>query len=58
MFWAIPAEQRFNVYAEPTEFAIGQLSECPDNLGRIVATSYALVWLADLLRAAGETVID
>lgn len=63
MFWSIPAEQRSNVYAEPTEFTIGQLGESLENVSRIVedpaaATSYALVWLADLLRAAGEAVIE
>jgi hypothetical protein len=63
MFWSIPAEQRSNVYAEPTEFTIGQLSESLQNVSRVVedpssATSYALVWLADLLRAAGEAVIE
>ncbi len=62
MFWVIPAEQRNNVYVEPTDFTVGQLTESFENLDRIVdgsspATSYALVWLADLLRASGEAVI-
>ncbi|MFV0460668.1 MAG: hypothetical protein ACK5MT_18070 [Actinomycetales bacterium] len=63
MFWAIPAEHRGNVYAEPTEFTVGQVTESFQNITRIVqdpstATSYALVWLADLLRAAGEAVVE
>lgn len=63
MFWAIPAEQRNNVYAEPTDFTVGQLTESLQNLEPIVegsspASSYALVWLADLLRAAGEAVVE
>lgn len=63
MFWAIPSEHRSNVYSEPTEFTVGQLSESLRNVHRIVedpdsATAFALVWLADLMRAAGETVIE
>lgn len=63
MFWVIPAEQRNNVFAEPTDFTVGQLTESIQNLDCIVegsspATSYALVWLADLLRAAGEVVVE
>jgi len=63
MFWAIPAEQRNNVYAEPTDFTVGQLTESLQSIGRIVegsstASSYALVWLADVLRAAGEAVVE
>jgi hypothetical protein len=63
MFWAIPAEHRANVYTEPTEFTVGQLTESLQNISRVVddpstATSYALVWLADLLRAAGEAVVE
>lgn len=62
MFWTIAAEQRNNVYAEPTQFSVGQLSESLQNIDRIVedpsiATSYALVWVADVLRAAGEAVV-
>ncbi len=61
-YWSIPEEQRMNVFVEPTEFTIGQVSECLDNVGRIVddpslSTSFGLVWLADLLRAVGEAVV-
>jgi hypothetical protein len=63
LFWAIPAEQRNNVYAEPTDFTVGQLTESFQDIVRIVdgsspTTSYALVWLADILRAAGEAVVE
>ena len=63
MFWIIQPEQRFDLYVEPTEFTIGQLSESLDNVRRILeepdlAISFGLVWLADLLRVAGETVIQ
>ncbi|WP_203338313.1 hypothetical protein [Nocardioides limicola] len=62
-FWSIPAEQRANIYAEPNEFTVSQLTESLQNIDRIVqgssaATSYALVWLADVLRAAGEAVVQ
>jgi len=61
-YWAISPEQRTDVYVEPTEFTVGQISECLENLGRVIddpalRTSYGLVWLADLLRAAGEAVV-
>lgn len=63
MFWAIPPEHRSNVYSEPTEFTVGQVTESLQSIIRIVddpscATSFALVWLADLLRAAGEAVVE
>ena len=61
-FWSIVPEQLYDVYTEPITFSVGQLSECVDNLERLVAdpaqsTSFALVWLADLLRSAGQTVV-
>lgn len=62
-FWAIPARQRNNVDSEPTDFTVGQLTESFQNLSEIVegsspVISYALVWLADILRAAGEVVVE
>lgn len=61
-FWAIPAPQQYDVYKEPSELTIGQLSECLENVSSIVddptiATSYGLVWLAELARAIGQTVV-
>jgi len=58
MFWSIPKEDLYNVYAEPEEFTIGQVSESWEFLGRLLAdpdhmVGYGLVWLADVLRAIG-----
>lgn len=62
-FWSTPPEHRLDLTSPPAEFTIGQLTDCQENLKRISedesrATSYALVWLADLLRAVGETVVE
>ncbi|HWC22833.1 MAG TPA: hypothetical protein VG502_11085 [Flexivirga sp.] len=62
LFWSIPAEQRHNVYVEPTTFTVGALSESLHNADHIIqgssaVSTYALVWLADLLRATGESVV-
>lgn len=61
-FWAIAPEQLYDVYNEPSELTIGQLTESLDNLRAIIddpstSISYALVWLADLMRAIGQTVV-
>lgn len=61
-FWAIPAEQLYNVFASPQELTIGQLSESWTNLTDLLGdglppNSYALVWLADVLRAIGLEVV-
>ena len=61
-YWVIAAEQLYDAYTEPSTFTVGQLSECVESLERIVddpalSTSLALVWLADLLRSIGQTVV-
>jgi len=61
-YWAIAPEQLYDVYNEPSELTVGQLSECLANLEGIVgdpsrSTSYGLVWLADLIRTAGQAVV-
>lgn len=59
-FWTIEPGSRYNVHAEPQAFTIGQLSESWSNLGGLDegnVTSYALVWLSDVLRAIGEEVV-
>lgn len=61
-YWSIRPEQMYNAYVEPTEFTIGQISECAENIQNIVAeptlaTSFGLVWLAEILRAAGQSVV-
>lgn len=62
-FWVVAAGQQNDIYSEPTEFTVGQISECLDNLKRILddestATSFALVWLADVLHAVGRAVVE
>lgn len=62
-FWSIVPTQLYDVMHEPNEFTIGQLTECLDHVQNIVddpsrSTSYALVWLADLLRAIGQVVVQ
>jgi hypothetical protein len=59
---AIAPDQVHDVYVEPSAFTVGLLSECLEHLEQIVedpsrSISFGLVWLADLLRAAGQTVV-
>lgn len=61
-FWSIPAERLYDVYHEPSALTVGQLTESLGHLERVInepgtATSYGLVWLADLLRAVGQSVV-
>jgi len=61
-FWAIPKEELYNVYATPERLTVGQLSESWANLTAILAdesptNAFALVWLADVLRAIGQAVV-
>lgn len=61
-FWAIAPEQLYDAYTEPSTFTVGQLSDCVENLERLLddpslSTSFALVWLAELLRGAGQMVV-
>lgn len=61
-FWAISPEQLYDVFHEPSDFTIGQLSECLERVEAIIeqpadVTSYGLVWLAELMRAAGHVVV-
>ncbi|MDQ0379046.1 hypothetical protein [Amycolatopsis thermophila] len=60
-FWSIPPDVLYNVYAEPKELTIGQLSESDQHIRQLVEgqqppVAYHLVWLSDLLRAVGYTV--
>ena len=62
-FWSIPSPGLFNVYEAPADLTVGQLSESLSNLQNMLAdptgvTSYGLVWLADILRAAGDAVVQ
>ena len=59
-FWVIDPKERYDAYGEPSTFSLGQLTECLANLratDESNAVSYALVWLASLLTAAGESTV-
>jgi hypothetical protein len=59
-FWVVDQAERYNPYEEPTNFSLGQLSECLTNLQAIDETnavSFGLVWLSSLLVAAGEGIV-
>lgn len=61
VFWSIPAEELYDVYNTPSDLTIGQLSESWQHLRDLLADEnrvlgYHLVWLADVLRAIGQTV--
>lgn len=61
-YWDISAERRYDPYEQPSEMTIGQLSEDWEHVLEIANGSaepigYALVWLANVLRAMGETVV-
>jgi hypothetical protein len=61
-FWAISPDQIYDVYNDPHDFTVGQLSECLHNLESIVAdpsktTVFALVWLGEISKAVGQSVV-
>lgn len=63
MFWSIPPTDLFDVHREPRELTIGQISESWDNLLAIredpsSALSFGLVWMADVIRAIGLSVVS
>lgn len=58
-FWSIAPDALYNVYAEPGEPGIGQLSESWQHIEQLlkddsVAMPHHLVWLADIIRALGH----
>jgi hypothetical protein len=58
-FWSIGPDELYDVYESPGELTIGQISESLATLRRISSgksppIGYALVWLADILRAIGH----
>jgi hypothetical protein len=62
-YWSVPATQVYDVYQAPKDLTIGQITECMEWLGAVVedperALVYHLVWLADVLRAVGETIAE
>ena len=64
-FWSIPPDELYDVYDQPTELTIGQLTESLENVRSVAAVaadpvnaiSYAFVWLGDILRAAGHKLV-
>lgn len=60
-FWSVPPGELYDVYSEPQELTIGQLSESWQHLRDLLmdqdgAVAYHLVWLADILRALGHQI--
>jgi hypothetical protein len=58
-FWSVPAPAVYDVYHDPSDLTIGMVSESWENLAAIIrdpdrAIDYGLVWLAEVLRAAGD----
>ncbi|SEC45045.1 hypothetical protein SAMN04489745_2901 [Arthrobacter woluwensis] len=56
-FWSVPPSVQEDMNSDP-ELTVGQYSECLEHLESVVedpenAVGYALVWLADVLRAVG-----
>jgi len=61
-YWSIPKETRHDPYSQPSELTLGQISEDLTELKRINTgqaepLSYALVWLASVVRAIGEETV-
>jgi hypothetical protein len=61
-FWSIPDPARYDIYNEPSDLTIGQVSESWENLRGILedeskVLGYGLVWLSDILRAIGDEAI-
>ena len=53
-------EQLYDVFRELSDLTVGQLTECLENLDAVIAapataTSYGLIWPADLVRAVGPS---
>lgn len=61
-FWSIPSTEIYNVRKTPTDLTIGQITESLENLrsqiddpeGRM---AWGLVWLGDVLKAAGHKLV-
>lgn len=61
-YWEIPREKRYAVSPEPSAFTIGQLQSDCTELQKVLngehePLAYHFVWLAALLRAAGEEIV-
>ena len=58
-YWDVPQDQRYDSYEEPKELSVGQLSFDHEEIMKILSgesepVNYGLVWLAAILRRAGE----
>jgi hypothetical protein len=62
-YWFVPKTERYDVYKQPKELTIGQLSFDWEELsnirkGKSDPVNYAFVWLAMLLLKIGEDLPD
>jgi len=62
-YWHIPSELLYDNYDEPKSFTMGQLSEDLTFVQEVAdgtrpPVSYALVWVASLLKFVGEKVVQ
>jgi hypothetical protein len=62
-FWSIPPDEIYDVYKQPTQLTVGQLTESLDNIRDVAADpedaiAYALVWLGDVLRVTGHKLVS
>ena len=60
-FWAVPSQDAYDIYREPSELTIGMVSESMANISALLlepdrAIDHGLVWLAEVLRAVGDEV--
>jgi len=58
-YWVIPKEFKYDVYKEPTEFGIGQLTDDWQEMEKVLngqhdPIAYDLVWFAAVVAAIGE----
>ena len=58
-YWVVPRESRYNVYEQPKQLEVGQLTEDLESLRSLndpaePLVAYAMVWLAAILREIGE----
>jgi len=61
-YWSVPSDQLHDVSQEPANLTIGQLTECMEWLLKVVeqpdkALAYHLVWLGDVLKAVGQSIV-
>lgn len=61
-FWSIPSPGKYDVYNEPGELTIGQVSESWANLQGMLedeskTLGFGFVWLAEVLSAIGDDAV-